>query len=285
MIDAEKRKFNVNDILGQFDRDDKGNPVILQDPKGAFIDKDGNKVNQKGYLIDETTGDVVEKENGKKIFDFLDLDERGELPPPFNLERFNFNVHDIRGYFDRDAEGNEIIPSRKDADGNLIDRLGRKVNSEGYLVDKKGNMVDKRGRIKLHHAIMDKTKGMIPMMLNYKGRRYDIREIMGDLDKDRNGNIIVRLDKNNNKVDRKGCRVNNKGLLVDDLGNIINKDGKLMFEKFCLSKDNEVPKLFPFLKFNIDEIKGDFELDPVGNPMLHKARGGGMIDNKGQKVN
>jgi hypothetical protein len=29
MRDPEKRKFNVNDILGDFDRDDKGNLVIL----------------------------------------------------------------------------------------------------------------------------------------------------------------------------------------------------------------------------------------------------------------
>ncbi len=29
MTDPNKRKFNVNDILGEFDRDEKGNPVIL----------------------------------------------------------------------------------------------------------------------------------------------------------------------------------------------------------------------------------------------------------------
>ena len=29
MKDPEKRRFNVNDILGEFDRDDRGNPMIL----------------------------------------------------------------------------------------------------------------------------------------------------------------------------------------------------------------------------------------------------------------
>jgi hypothetical protein len=72
----------------------------------------GNTVNPKGYLLDESTGDVVEKEQGKKVFDHKDLDERGELPPPFNIERFNFNPHDVRGYFDRDADGNEIIGNK-----------------------------------------------------------------------------------------------------------------------------------------------------------------------------
>lgn len=91
---------------------------------------------------------------------------------------------------------------------------------------------------------------------------------MGDLDKDRNGNIIVRRDKYNNMVDKKGRRVNNRGYLVDEDGNVVNKDGKIMFEQFTLSKDNEIPKFFPFLKFNIDDIKGDYEMDPLGNPML-----------------
>ena len=29
MRDLDKKRFNVNDILGEFDRDDKGNLVIL----------------------------------------------------------------------------------------------------------------------------------------------------------------------------------------------------------------------------------------------------------------
>ena len=62
MRDPEKRRFNVNDVLGEVDRDDKGNLVILQNKTGSLIDKDGNRVNEKGYLIDEKTGDVLEKE-------------------------------------------------------------------------------------------------------------------------------------------------------------------------------------------------------------------------------
>jgi hypothetical protein len=155
MTDTDKKRFNVNDILGDFDRDNKGNPLILQDKDGDLIDKDGNRVNEKGYLIDDKTGDVVEKEKKIKIFDFEELDERGELPPPFNLERFNFNGHDVRGYFDKDANGNEIIGNRRNSQGHPVDKLGRMVNKQGYLIDKKGNLVDKRGRIKLNENIMD----------------------------------------------------------------------------------------------------------------------------------
>lgn len=58
-----------------------------------------------------------------------------------------------------------------------------------------------------------------------------------------------------------------------------------MFDVFALSKDDEIPKLFPFLKFNIDDIKGDYEMDPLGNPMLHTTRDGQLVDTKGRRVN
>lgn len=86
-------------------------------------------------------------------------------------------------------------------------------------------------------------------------------------------------------VDKNGRRVNNKGYLIDKDGNVINRDGKVMFELFSLSKDNEIPKLFPFLKFNIDDIKGDYELDPLSNPMLQTTRDGELVDSKGRRVN
>ena len=60
MIDPEKRHFNVHDILGDFDRDDRGNLVMLQNKDGLLVDKNGNRVNEKGYLIDGKTGDVLE---------------------------------------------------------------------------------------------------------------------------------------------------------------------------------------------------------------------------------
>jgi hypothetical protein len=86
-------------------------------------------------------------------------------------------------------------------------------------------------------------------------------------------------------VDKKGRRVNNKGYLLDKDGNVINSEGKIIFDYFALSKDNEIPKFFPFLKFNVDDIKGDYEMDPLGNPMLQKSKSGELLDNKGRRVN
>lgn len=44
---------------------------------------------------------------------------------------------------------------------------------------------------------MNDNNGDIPLLFNYKGKKFDILEIMGDFDKDRNGNIIIRRDKDN----------------------------------------------------------------------------------------
>lgn len=166
----------------------------------------------------------------------------------------------------------------------MIDKQGRVVNEFGYLIDPSGNIVDKRRRIRLHHRLLDKD-GSIPLLFNYKGKKFEILDVIGDFDKDRNGNIIIRRDKNNMMVDKKGRKVNPKGYLIDDEGNVVNLDGKIMFEKFMLSKDNEIPKLFPFLKFNVNDIMGDFEMDPLGNPMLKRTQSGDLIDNMGRKVN
>jgi hypothetical protein len=37
--DSNKRTFNENDILGDFDRDEKGNVIVLQDENGNYVDK------------------------------------------------------------------------------------------------------------------------------------------------------------------------------------------------------------------------------------------------------
>ena len=47
---AEHRTFNVHDILGELDRDDRGNIKVLQDSQGNNVDKTGQATNARGYL-------------------------------------------------------------------------------------------------------------------------------------------------------------------------------------------------------------------------------------------
>ena len=98
-------------------------------------------------------------------------------------------------------------------------------------------------------------------------RKFDIRDVIGDFDKDPNGDIILGKDRNGHNIDKKGRRVNEKGYLIDSRGNVINKEKKVIFERKHL-KDGEIPKIFPFSKFNIGDITGDLEYDQNVRPVL-----------------
>lgn len=85
-------------------------------------------------------------------------------------------------------------------------------------------------------------------------------------------------------TDNLGRPINSKGYLIDELGNIIDKDGRQIFEKKHLL-DDEYPKIMPFSKFNVKNVLGDFEMDPLGQPILEKEGDGEFKDRAGQKVN
>jgi hypothetical protein len=81
----------------------------LDENNGNYFDLDGNQTNLRGYLVDPKTGDIVNNLNGDKMFDKKELDERGEIPAPFNVEKYNFNPHLSRGDFDYDKNGKPIV--------------------------------------------------------------------------------------------------------------------------------------------------------------------------------
>jgi len=124
-----------------------------EDPKtGLFKDSSGNPTNQRGYLIDPKTGDIINNHNNQKMFDKKDLDERGEVPAPFNLEKHNFNPHAVRGEFDFDRNGKAVVVKNKD--GSFSDKRGSKVSSRGYRLGSDGSVVDNNGRKKFDKAHM-----------------------------------------------------------------------------------------------------------------------------------
>jgi hypothetical protein len=74
-------KFNVKNILGDFEMDPVGNPILDKDANGNLIDRQGKRVNAKGYLIDNK-GNVINK-NGKVMFEKELLDNEGDIPKVF----------------------------------------------------------------------------------------------------------------------------------------------------------------------------------------------------------
>jgi hypothetical protein len=56
------RCFNEIDIVGDLDRDDRGNVLLFLDErtqKSVYIDAKNNPINAYGYLIDKATGDII----------------------------------------------------------------------------------------------------------------------------------------------------------------------------------------------------------------------------------
>ena len=149
--------------------------------------------NERGYLIDEKTGNIINNLNGETMFEAKELDEKGEVPAPFNVEKHNFNPHEVRGEFDFDRNGKPII--QKNQKGEFVDKRGARVSSRGYRIDEHGNIIDNNGRIKIckAHTTQD---GDLPKLFNFNGRRFDIVDCIGQIDKDSNGNILPQTDQN-----------------------------------------------------------------------------------------
>lgn len=157
------------------------------------------------------------------------------------------------------------------------------MTSRGYRTDEDGNMIDNHDRQKFHRAQMT-ADGDLPKLFNYNGRRFDVADVIGQCDKDAKGEIIPHQDARGRLVDNLGRPINARGYLIDEFGNVIDKDGRQIFEKKHLL-DGEIPKILPFTKFNIKNILGDFEMDPLGNPILDKDAHGNLVDNQGKRVN
>lgn len=282
---ADNRTFNVNDILGELDRDDRGNIIVLQDSQGNNCDKTGLKTNIRGYL-ENSQGDILENHTKQKIFGAEEMDDKGELPAPFCVEKFNFNPHDLMGdlEFQYDASTGRAIPQLLMTKSKFyVDKKGRRINRFGWLVQGgNGHVVDKIGRKKFDRKLLD--DGDVPKLLNYTGKRFDVKDVIGVFDKDANGNIILQRGKGGSYNDNMGRQVNEKGYLIDIDGNIIDREGKRIFVKEHL-KNGEFPKIFLFTKFNVDNITGDFELSPLSEPILDQDKNGNFIDRKGRLVN
>lgn len=73
-----------------------------KDPSGRFfLDKKGQYVNMKGYVVNSASGDVVNNMDAKVMFSNASVDEKtGELPDPFFWDKYNFNPQAMYGDFD-----------------------------------------------------------------------------------------------------------------------------------------------------------------------------------------
>jgi len=262
--------------MGNFDRDWSGQIVERDNVLRAshFEDKDGNVVNERGFLIDQHTGDLRSKYTFDVVFkeyNLIGVDgaPNVELPLPFRLERHNFNPHQCIGHFDwvhNDQTGADKPRMLTDKNGNRIDKNLRRVNPAGWLVDSDGNIIDNTGKVKFIREQLDE-KGEVPKLFNYDGKEYKIKSIMGTFEQDAASKDIVLRHKGNShqSCDGQQRRVNSTGYLLDERGNIIDKQGNLIWRSHELMY-NEPPKIFPFTEFSMNWIRGNMDRDVTQNP-------------------
>lgn len=221
------------------------------------------------------------------MFTVEDLDERGELPAPFCVEKYNFNPHDMQGDLDFDFDQETQLPIPRllqTKQGFFVDKKGRRINKHGWLINPNSHIADKHGRIRFDRRQLE--DGDLQRLYNFSGKRFDIKDVIGAFEKSKStGNIMPVSSKDGSHLqDIFGRRVNEKGYLIDRDGSIIDKEGR----KIWMAKDlklGDFPKIFSFSKFNISNVIGDFEMSPLTDPILDKDRNGNLIDKRGRMVN
>lgn len=192
--------------------------------------------------MDPTTGDILDNFKQRKMFARSEMDDRGEVPAPFCVEKHNFNPHDIMGDLDF-QEDQSVGTSKKKPDsksgkrsqksgapssigplvphllqtkqGFFVDKKGQRINKHGWMQIPAGHLVNKFGR-KMFDKRQLQTDGDLPKLFNYSGKRYDIKDLMGVFNKDGHGNIMLIQSKDGSHyVDNMGRRVTEKGYLTD----------------------------------------------------------------------
>ena len=88
---------------------------------------------------------------------------------------------------------------------------------------------------------------------------------------------MIQKGSNGEMTDNVGRKVNHKGYLIDSDRNIIDREGRKVWQGNHL-KNGEPPKIFLFTKFDIDKITGDFELSPLSEPILDEDANGNLVD-------
>lgn len=91
-----------------------------------------------------------------------------------------FNVNDIQGDLDLDAEFKPILVHRNNT-GGLIDKQGRPVSVKGYLIDTQGNILNQEGQQVIKKEEL--RKGIeLPVLLSLEKFNFNPLDILGNIE-------------------------------------------------------------------------------------------------------
>jgi len=61
---------------------------------------------------------------------------------------------------------------------------------QGFLLDAQGSLVDREGVKRFYYRQFAQYGGLMPKLYTHSGKRFDIHEVMGVLDRDPEGKLI-----------------------------------------------------------------------------------------------
>jgi hypothetical protein len=200
MLNYDGRKFAIQDIMGELDKDPKGDLIFKKDKRGNNVDKKGRRVNDKGYLIDNEGNIIDKKEN--HIFDKEHLLDN-EFPKVFPFSSFNADT--VTGSFKRDKNGNPILKKGKSPD-QFFDDNGRLVNKRGYFIDKDGNIIDVRKNLVFKKNVL--RDGDLPPVFKKGLIRQDstdsLSKLMSEIERDNDSDLDILKNQLKNFEEDKG---------------------------------------------------------------------------------
>lgn len=161
---AQARTFNENQIMGQLDRNEKGQ-IVAKQVANRFFDLQQRRVTAQGYLLDENDDIVSAEDPTVKMFENV---LNGQLPAPFSFERFNFNPYQMFGNFKGFKTNSDPTSYNRVTDSKgTYDSRTRLVNQQGFLVQD-GFLVDQQGK-RLFHPKQLVNNGCLPELYTYAG--------------------------------------------------------------------------------------------------------------------
>jgi hypothetical protein len=88
-------EFDLSEIMGDFEIDEDGNAMIIKNKDGKLNDREGRRVNRRGYLVD-AAGCIITRK-GLEIFRIDEVDSDDEIPAPFCFEKKKESLFKIEG--------------------------------------------------------------------------------------------------------------------------------------------------------------------------------------------